>query len=182
MSNSNSRSQQWGNALAEGERSIALARELAPEHPAYALQAADFASDREQYQAAFKVLRSTLSIAPVRADIWSRLASNGYLAEGPSAATLHALDRALYFGPREYDALLVNALITLNSGDGLAVERQLRGWNGIVDAVGMPGLAAQIDRLVIEAGKERQLQVLLRQRAQQAEALEQRGQERGGAG
>ena len=176
MGKTSAESDKWIHSLTEGERNIAIARELAPRHPDYALQAADFTFDRQQLEAATALLQTVLPDVPVRADIWSRLARFNYVLNGPSASTLQALDQALYLGPREDDTLLLNATITLNAGAELGVERQLSGWNGIVEAAGMPGLSRRINALVTSSGMERQLQTLLRQKAQQEAAREQRGQ------
>lgn len=182
MSKTTAQSDKWAHSLAEGERNIALALELAPRHPDYALQAADFAFERQQVEAATLLLRTVLPDVPGRADIWSRLARANYVLDGPSLATLQALDQALYFGPREDDTLLLNATITLSAGAELDVERQLSGWNTIVEAAGMPGLSTRITALVTSSGMERQLQMLLRQKVQQQGAREQRGQEPGDGG
>lgn len=163
MARVDARSESWHQALARGERSITHAREMLPRNPSYALRAADFAFHRQRPETAAEYLRTGLADAPVRAELWSRLAAIQYQMQGPSAATLHALDQALYFGPREYYSLVVNATITLNSEAGLEEARRRRGWSAVVAAARMPGLDEQISRLARESGMERQLRALLRE-------------------
>ena len=182
MLRNSAHSARWSQALAEGERNIALVGQVTRGVNEYTVLAADFAYQRQQNETAAALLRDALGTAPVRAGIWSRLALVNYQLEGASAATLHALDQAFFFGPREYDTLLVNATITLDPNAKLDARRQLRGWNGIVEAVAMPGLARQVTAMVAEAGMQRQLRTLLRQRQPQREALELRREELRGDG
>ena len=91
----------------EGERKLSFALEAAPAHPDYLLLAADFAVARQDAVAADALLKQALASAPVRSDIWSRLARGSFQRDGITESTLHALDRAMTLGPREYDALLL---------------------------------------------------------------------------
>ena len=162
----------------EGAGKIAIARRYAPGHADYALQAATFAAAGGNYQEAIPLLQHALADSPVRADLWSRLASYAYAAQGTTDMTVHALDSALYFGPREYDAHLANATIILGSGNQLDVARRVRGWNDLVAAAAMPQLAQSITDMASAAGLERQLQTQVREKASARAALEQRDQDK----
>lgn len=158
----------------EGAGKIAIAREHAPGHGDYALQAASFAAVGGNYNEAIPVLWRALADAPVRADLWSRLASYSFEVEGASAMTVHALDSALYFGPREYSAQLANATIILGAGKQLDVARRVRGWNDLVTAVTMPKLSQSITDMARAAGLERQLRAQVREKANERAVLNQR--------
>lgn len=158
----------------EGAGKIAIARSYAPGHADYTLQAATFAAAGANYDEAIAILWSALANTPVRADLWSRLASYSYAAQGTSATTLHALDTALYFGPREYDAHLTNVAIVLGAGNQLDEARRVRGWNNVVTAFTMPELSERVNDMATAAGLERQLQALVREKAGERAAVNQR--------
>ncbi len=158
----------------EGARKIAIARGYAPGHADYALQAATFAAADKNYNEAIPLLWQALANTPVRADLWSRLAIYAYQDQGTAEMTLHALDSALYFGPREYDAHLANATIILGAGHQLDMARRVRGWNDLVTAVAIPQLAQSVTDMARTAGLERQLQGQVREKASERALLKQR--------
>jgi tetratricopeptide (TPR) repeat protein len=164
-------------SVAEGERKIALAREYTAGHAGYALQAASFAAARGDYDGGISLLLAALANTPVRADLWARLASYGYRTQGPSVMTLHALDRAMYLGPREYDSHLANATIVLGTGSQLDLARRLRGWNDMVEAARIPQLSGPITSMAERAGMARQLKGLISEKDRERAALEQRRRE-----
>lgn len=165
--------------LSLGEQRIARAIQMAPDHPDYVLMSVDFVAARlEPAMAAvgdavpvepIPLMLSALATAPVRADLWSRLAGLRYEQQGPSGLTLHALHRALYLGPREYGPLMVNANITLRSAAELDVESRLIGWSHVVQAISVPALAARVTSLAEDAGQGRQLQRLISERDREHE-------------
>jgi tetratricopeptide (TPR) repeat protein len=158
---------QAGDYASEGARKITTARGYAPGHADYALLAASFAAIVGNHDAAIPLLQAALANNPVRADLWAQLASDTYQTEGANAETLHALDNALYFGPREYYAHLANATVILGSGKQLDETRRVQGWNDLVQAMSIPQLSQRINRIAKNAGMERQLQAQVRDRSQQ---------------
>ena len=174
--------QMQGNAAlaaeyaAEGTRKIAVARNHAPSDADYALLAATFSAADGHFDDAISPLREGLADTPVRPDLWSALASYSYQAQGATTGTLHALDSALYFGPREYDTQLANATIILGAGSRLDEARRVRGWHDLVEAMAIPELSQRILAIAGDAGLERQLQTQLREQAAARAVLEQREQ------
>lgn len=176
---------EWGRHLVIAERRIKRARELFPRHPQYALQALELAGlrraateDPQQREELFayseQLARAALVGAPVRSDLWAELALLLHEKEGASPGAMRAIERALYFGPREPAPLLANARVTFASHLDLSGEQRQRGWDGVMVALEVPGLAPRVMGLAREAGLGRHLATLRRERARVRAILEAR--------
>lgn len=113
--------------------------------------------------AAVQYLITALHRAPTRSDLWAELTKRLYAANGASADTLKALDKALFFGGSEIDVLLINAVITLNSWQSLSTQQKQRGWSLTVAAMAVPELRPSISAHAQRTGFYKQLQRSLRE-------------------
>lgn len=91
-----------------------------------------------------EMILAELRRSPVRSGLWTDLARSYYQDSGVTAEALHALGRALLFAPNGYAPLLLNAEMIFYSGGQMPQERQLRGWELVMDAAELPGLEAQV--------------------------------------
>jgi hypothetical protein len=109
-------------------------------------------------------LASGLKRSPTRADLWTEYAKISFEKEGATRDTLVALDRALKFGPKESQTLMVNAAVTLYFWDELDPDRQRKAWMLVLDAMDDRRLAKQIAKIARQTGWYKQLQRSLRER------------------
>ncbi|MFT5609525.1 MAG: hypothetical protein ACI9WC_000200 [Arenicella sp.] len=107
-----------------------------------------------------------LQASPTRADLWVEYAKRLFEKEGATKATLAALDKALEFGPKEQQVLMLNAAITLYSWNQLAPIRQRNAWMLVLDAMDDTRLVKQINNIARQTGWEKQLQRSLQDRKQ----------------
>lgn len=118
-----------------------------------------------------------LAANPARADLWSSLAYHYYSQQGASAATLQALERALYYAPRSYAPLLLNARIVFTASDALSTQQQVAAWSAVVRAARIEKISREMYQMARESRMERQLQVLIQEKER-----EETMQAHGGAG
>jgi hypothetical protein len=111
-------------------------------------------------------LTQGLQRSPARADLWAELAKALSEKEGPTVATLAALDKALEFGPKEQSTLIVNAAVTLYFWGELDAERQRKGWLLVLEAMKDRQLARRISKIASQTRWEKQLRRSLRDRQQ----------------